>query len=340
MGAPNHRNDVEPFLFNLFSDPAILSMPKLLRFPLAKVISRYRSLKTKEIYDQIGGHSPLLKNTLAQAEALEHSLYKREVAGIVKVFVCMRYWNPLVKEVLPEIISFTPDTLVLLPLYPQFSTVTTGSFFLEWQEIAHPSLPRITTRHICCYPTEPGFIDALAENTLRTISQVRQIQRRKHLRLLLSAHSIPVRKIKTGDPYKWQCEQTALSLIERLNFSRIDWSLCYQSEIGLFEWIGPRLSDELNKAGQCKKQLIIVPITFVSEHSETLVTLDIEYRDFAKKAGITSYARVETVGIQKAFIDGLAKLVISAISTEKPFTSWSGQGPCSSCSYKSCPRTI
>jgi len=211
--------------------------------------------------------------------------------------------------------AFEPNHVVLLPLYPQFSTTTTGSSLTEWRRVAKVAGITVPTTTICCYPVLPGFIDALAAATSETLQKAKA---GVCYRLLVSAHGLPKRVIARGDPYQGQVEQTAAALVKRLGWE--DFAICYQSRVGPLEWIGPATDAEIRRAGDDGKGVVIVPVAFVSEHSETLVELDIEYAHLARKAGVADYLRVPTVGVRQEFIAGLKSLVLESIAGEEPRT--------------------
>ncbi len=309
LGGPDSPEAVEPFLRNLFRDPAILSLPGPLRKPLAWLIARRRAPVAREIYAKIGGRSPILEETEAQARALEAALSGQEV----RVFVAMRCWHPFSDETAAEVARWQPDLIVLLPLYPQFSTTTSGSSLKDWQRAARAAGITAHQSAICCYPELPGFIEALAALTRETMAKAKP---GTSYRLLLSAHGLPKRVIDRGDPYQWQIEKTVAALVERLGVT--DWSICYQSRVGPLEWIGPATDAEIRRAGAEGKGVVVVPIAFVSEHSETLVELDMEYAHLAREAGVHDYQRVPTAGVRQEFISGLAGLVLeSAAAADK-----------------------
>ncbi|SKA06415.1 ferrochelatase [Enhydrobacter aerosaccus] len=304
LGGPDSLEAVQPFLRNLFSDPAIITLPSWLRLPLAHFISKRRAPKALGIYEQIGGGSPILGQTEAQARALEEALSQgnhHEWRG----YVCMRYWHPLTDAVVKSVARFAPDRIVLLPLYPQFSTTTTASSFRAWHKVAHFKTP---TRTVESYPVEPGFIAASVELVKQGLSEVGAAPRR----VLFSAHGLPEKVIKAGDPYQRQVEQTAEAIASQLG--GVDWTVCYQSRVGPLKWIGPSTDAEIARAGADKVGVVLYPLSFVSEHSETLVELDIEYRHLADKAGVPKYVRVPTVGTHPQFIAGLANLVRAALA--------------------------
>jgi len=305
LGGPDRPEDIQPFLFNLFNDPMIIGAPAPIRWALAKVISKRRAPIAQEIYANLGGGSPLLANTRAQADALEAKLNVGN-GGTFKCYVAMRYWHPMCDAVIEEVIADAPDRIVLLPLYPQFSTTTVGSMMRVWEIAACKRRLDIPVTALCCYPTDPGFIDAIAVRLKRALDGTAADP--EGLRILFSAHGLPKKIVAGGDPYQWQVEQTAAAVMARLG-SDYDWLCCYQSRVGPLEWIGPSTDDEIARAGSDGRATVVVPIAFVSEHSETLVELDIEYRELADEAGVPEYIRVPTVDTEPSFIAGLANLV-------------------------------
>ena len=304
LGGPDSLEAVQPFLRNLFSDPAILRVPSLIRGPLARFIAGRRAPKARGIYEQIGGSSPILGQTEAQARALEAALGAAGEGHEWRGYVCMRYWHPMTEAVVRSVERFAPDRIVLLPLYPQFSTATTASSFKAWNDLARFKAP---TEVVKDYPTDPGFIAASVALVEEGLAQAGAGPRR----LLFSAHGLPERVIRAGDPYQSQVERTAKAIAESLG--GLDWSVCYQSRVGPLKWIGPSTDAEIARAGADKVAVVLYPLSFVSEHSETLVELDIEYRHLAERAGVPAYVRVPTVGTHPLFIAGLARLVRDAL---------------------------
>jgi len=309
LGGPDSPEAVEPFLRNLFSDPAIIALPGLIRLPLARFIARRRAPLARAIYGHIGGRSPILEETERQARALERALQAPDLQA--KAVIAMRCWHPFSDEAATVLKAFSPDRIVLLPLYPQFSTTTSASSLADWERAArNAGLPAPATR-ICCYPANPGFIAAAA-------AKIRAVMENPKpgigYRLLLSAHGLPKRTIAKGDPYQWQVEETARALVDRLGIKDLDWAVCYQSRVGPLEWLGPATDAEIRRGGRDGKGLIVAPIAFVSEHSETLVELDVEYGKLAREAGVPDYRRAATVGADPAFIEGLAGLVRKAVA--------------------------
>lgn len=337
LGGPDSLSAVQPFLKNLFSDPAIIGAPSPIRWLLARLISSRRAPIAREIYTQMGGRSPILPNTEAQARALE-----AELGEGYKTFICMRYWHPRAADIVKQVEAYQPDRILLLPLYPQYSTTTSGSSIKEFLDEIKTAAPRLQAQldaglpvdKICCYPIEPGFIEAQADLIRPYLIEAAKFGTP---RLLLSAHGLPEKIIAGGDPYQAQCEQTAKAIITQLNWPELDWKNTYQSRVGPLKWIGPSTEDEVEKAGHDKVPLVVVPIAFVSEHSETLVELDIEYRELALQHGVPHYGRAPTVAAHPAFIKGLANLVRGRISGD--VTHEKAEHPCSA-RWTKCPCRI
>lgn len=311
LGGPDRPEAVRPFLFNLFNDKSILRVPNPLRFFLASLISRRRAKEATKIYERIGGGSPLLPNTRAQADALKRALGQR---GLNATFhIAMRYWHPMTMETAVAVQEASPERILLVPLYPQYSTTTTASSVRVWNQAVRQIGLDVPTRLLCCYPWQPGFIAAAAQ-LIRP--HYEQASRHGHPRLLFSAHGLPERIVAGGDPYQWQCEQTVAALTEALGIADLDWVGCYQSQVGPMKWIGPSTEDEIIRAGEQGRPLVVVPIAFVSEHSETLVELDIEYRELAAKRNVPWYERVATVDTHPEFIDGLADEIMTLAASD------------------------
>ncbi len=325
LGGPDKPESVRGFLFNLFNDPAIIGSPQPIRWMLAQLISRRRAPVAREIYANIGGASPLLANTRVQARALEQVL-----GGDARVFIAMRYWHPFSHETVAEVKAFQPDHVILLPLYPQFSTTTSGSSIGDWRRAAAGVGLDAPTSAICCYPRDLGFAAEVAER-LRAVLDEKSLNSGTNgtrPRVLFSAHGLPEKIVAGGDPYQWQVEQSAQAVVETLGEQDLDWRICYQSRVGPLKWIGPSTEDEIARAGAERVPLIVVPIAFVSEHSETLVELDIEYAHLAKEKGVPSYRRVATVDDGARFIGGLAGLVRAAMDRAVPISSGEGARIC------------
>ena len=307
LGGPDAPEAIRPFLYNLFSDPAILRLPPPLRVPLAMLIAWRRAATARRIYAQLGGVSPLLENTLAQATALQAALSEN-----TRCFVAMRYWHPFAAETVRAVMEYEPDELVLLPLYPQCSTTTTASSLADWHRAAAAEGFVTPTRTIRSYPDAPGFIAAVADLVGP------YLDRDPVPRLLFSAHGLPLRIVAKGDPYPDEIARTAHAVVAALPRRRLDWQICYQSRVGPLQWLGPSVEEELHRAGRDGVAVVVAPISFVSEHSETLVELDREYRRVAQRHGVARYERVPTVGTHPDFIAALAQLVVG--ESEEPET--------------------
>jgi ferrochelatase len=326
LGGPDRLESVEPFLRNLFADPAIVALPAPIRLPLARLLARRRAPAARAIYERIGGRSPLLDLTREQAAALE-----RRLGGGARVFVCMRHWHPFAEETAAEVRAFAPDSIVLLPLYPQFSTTTSASAFAAWRRAAAGEGLSRPSRAVCCYPTEAGWIEAVAELVGRGLAEARAKLAAAgrppgSARVLFSAHGLPERIVARGDPYPWQVRRTAEAVAAALGEAAPDWVVCYQSRVGPLKWIGPSTEAEIALAAFDGVGVVVAPIAFVSEHSETLVELDMDYRDLARRLGVPCYVRVAAVGTHSRFIDGLAALVGRALAGDAGMAA--GEGPC------------
>ncbi len=261
-----------------------------------------------------------MPNTEAQARALETALSDADTQA--RCFIAMRYWHPFSIEAAQQVQEWGADEIVLLPLYPQWSTTTTSSSLRVWNEACLTIGLQQNPRIVCCYPTEDGFIRAEAAKIRTALDAARSYGKP---RLLFSAHGLPERIVRSGDPYQWQCEQTAKAIVSALNMPDLDWVNCYQSRVGRLKWIGPSTDDEIRRAGAAQTPLVVAPIAFVSEHSETLVEIEIEYRHLAEEAGVPYFARVDTVGDDPLFIGGLASLVRSARVAQVPVISGAGR---------------
>jgi len=317
LGGPDSKEAIEPFLMNFFTDKNIIRAPYPVRWCLAKMISRKRSKKEAgESYAELGDKSPLLENSTKQAKALKKAL-NADKNNQYEVFVCMRYWHPMADEIVQKVKKWGADQVVLLPLYPQFSTTTTRSSFEDWDKAVKKHDLAIPSSGICCYPWESGFIQASADNILKIYKKALKTYKGKKLpRVLFSAHGLPEKIVKAGDPYQWQCEQGAEKIAKAMGVKNLDWEICYQSRVGPLKWIGPSTEDALKKAVADEVPVVIYPHAFTQEHVETLVEIDIEYRELAEEWGIVGMEKVDTVGTHKAFIEGLSKLVQQSLKQE------------------------
>ena len=327
LGGPDSLEAVQPFLFNLFNDPGIISLPAIFRYPLAKFISKRRTPVAKAIYSEMGGKSPILEETQSQADAIEKAL--KQETDEYKCFIVMRCWNPRAISVIKNVKEFDPQQIILLPLYPQYSNATSGSSIKEWLDICKKEKLGIETKTICCYPTEKNFILAYAN----LIKDKINLNKLAETTLIFSAHGLPENKIKQGDPYQWQVENTVNHLVKKLSIKNLNYILSYQSRVGPLKWIGPSTETIIKEEAKKQKIIVVVPVAFVSEHSETLVELDIEYKKLAIENGSKDYVRVPAVTVHKDFINSLKSSILSA-SNGDLFTS---SIKCLK-KFKKCPR--
>lgn len=325
LGGPDQPSAVKPFLVNLFRDPAILRVPFFVRPFLARLIARLRVKAASANYAVLGGKSPLLELTEQQARALE---------GMVpgsRCFIAMRYWHPFSGETARAVKAWDPDEVVLLPLYPQYSTTTTGSSLTAWRtEAADAGLAKPTSA-LCCYHSDSGFLAATTTIVRRAYEEARQAAPEgSRLRVLFSAHGLPEIIVRKGDPYQFQVERTVAGVVRGLGIEGLDWAICYQSRATPQRWIGPSTEEEIARAARDKTAVLVVPIAFVSEHSETLVELDVEYGHLAEQQGLPGYFRAPTQNSDPAFIAALAELVEATLGR--------GPGLCSFVGGRTCPR--
>ncbi|HJT12913.1 MAG TPA: ferrochelatase [Dongiaceae bacterium] len=330
LGGPDSLEAVRPFLTNLFNDPAIIRVPALLRSMLAAWIAYRRAPVAREIYGRIGNRSPILRNTEAQARALEQVLGVTMRSVGAKAFIAMRYWHPMTAATVKAVKAYGPDQVILLPLYPQFSTTTTASSYQLWGKEAKRQGLSAPTRLVCCYPTEPGFVAASVELVRQGLQRAAAEAPNAKPLVVLSAHGLPKKIVDDGDPYVSQVEAGAAAIVAQLGLKPDQWVVSYQSRVGPLEWVKPATDAVILQAARDKRALVVYPIAFVSEHSETLVELDIEYRHLAEQNGAAAYVRVPAVGTHPAFIGGLANLVAGALARDGTVQSGSGQQYCAS----------
>lgn len=330
LGGPDTSKDVQPFLKNLFKDPAIIGAPLPIRWFLARLISSTRASSAKKNYAMMdaGGGSPLLAETKKQAAALTETLEALLPGDYVRCFIAMRYWHPFTQEAAQEVKAWGADEVVLMPLYPQFSTTTTGSSLKAWEKAY-----KKPSKTVCCYPFAEGLISAHVEKIMDAHKCAGEPE---NVRLLLSAHGLPEKIVRKGDPYQWQCEAMCEMIAGRLPS---DWEIvpCYQSRVGPMKWIGPATEDTVAEAAREGKNILIAPIAFVSEHIETLVELGEEYRLVAEQNGAPSYTRVEALGVHDEFISMLADEIIITLEENLPIRSCAGSRLCPA-DYKGCPH--
>ena len=313
LGGPDRLEDVRPFLYNLFSDPEIIRLPvPWLQSPLAWLISTLRFGKSQENYKKIGGGSPLRRITDEQAKALGTLLCDRGLDA--KIYVGMRYWHPFTEEAVALIKRDKIDKLVILPLYPQFSISTSGSSFrvLDRMWKADPELQKIPYTVIPSWYDHPGYLTAMSD---LIATQIDSVPNPEKAHIFFSAHGVPVSYVEeAGDPYQREIENCTKLIMERLGRSN-EYTLAYQSRVGPVEWLQPYTDEAIKElAAKGIEELVVVPISFVSEHIETLEEIDQEYREVAEEAGIHVFARVPALDSDPTFIKALGDLVQQAIS--------------------------
>ena len=313
LGGPDRLEDVRPFLYNLFSDPEIIRLPvPWLQSPLAWLISTSRAKKSQANYQQIGGGSPLRRITEEQARALQKQLSQH--GQDAEVYVGMRYWHPFTEEAVAQVKRDGIDKLVVLPLYPHFSISTSGSSFrlLEdlWQEDS--ALQKINYTVIPSWYDSPGYLEAMADLIAQKLDQLANPDQ---AHVFFSAHGVPVSYVEeVGDPYQREIEACAQLIMQRLGRPNA-YTLAYQSRVGPVEWLKPYTEDAIKELAEKGVQdLVVVPLSFVSEHIETLQEIDMEYREVAEEAGIERFSRVPALNTHPVFINDLANLVINALN--------------------------
>jgi len=314
LGGPDKIEDVRPFLYNLFADPEIIRLPfRWLQSPLAWLISTLRSKKSQENYLQIGGGSPLRRITEEQAQALEEQLRQRGQEA--SVYIGMRYWHPFTEEAISRIKRDQIEKLVILPLYPQFSISTSGSSFrlLEqlWEQ--DPVLQKIDYTVIPTWFDRPGYLEAMADLIAQELDR---FEKPEDVHVFFSAHGVPVSYVEeAGDPYQSEIEQCTALIMKTLDRPN-PYTLAYQSRVGPVEWLKPYTEDALEElAAEGVENLAVVPISFVSEHIETLQEIDMEYREVAEEAGIERFERVPALNTHPLFINELATMVTDALNS-------------------------
>lgn len=314
LGGPDSLESVEPFLNNLFSDPDIIDLPLafLFRKRLARLISKRRAPKVQEYYRRIGGKSPILKLTLRQARALEREL--RTIFD-ARVYVAMRYWHPLTGAVLESLKKHGICDVILVPLYPQYSRTTTGSSVNEWErERTKLGMNDLTVKVVHDYCDHPLYVEAIIQNAGVALRRV-PVGDRGKVHLVFSAHGTPVKLVKKGDPYQQQILRTYNAVLSAGNFG-LTTHLCYQSKVGPEKWLEPSLTATIEKlAGEKVSHVIVVPIAFVSDHSETLWEINIEVRRHAQSLGIPYYDMSPALNTNPSFIRGLADVVVKSVKS-------------------------
>jgi ferrochelatase len=307
LGGPDRLEAVEPFLYNLFCDPDILDLPLggLARRPLAKWISMRRAKKVAQAYAEIGGGSPIRELTERQAQALERNLSAHVDARVV---VAMRYWKPFTADAVRALAEYAPEEIVLLPLYPQFSFSTTGSSLKEWQR--QFSDARCPVHTIRSFHDHPRLIEAFVENIHASLAQFAEPEA---VQFVFSAHGLPVSFIARGDPYQQQVEETVQRVMQQGGWPNPH-VLCYQSKVGRQQWLEPSLEATIARLGAAGvTSVLVIPISFVSEHIETLHELNIEARENAESVGIRNFAVMPALNDSPTFITALTELVLGAL---------------------------
>ena len=307
LGGPDTLAAIEPFLYNLFCDPDIIDFPfaRLGRKPLAKLISTTRARKVQHHYATIGGGSPIRRFTERQALALEAELANRGLDA--RCFVAMRYWHPFTREAIAQLQASNCDEAVLLPLYPQYSSTTTGSSLNEWQRLFHDDMP---VRNVGPFYRHPMYLDAVVEKVEEALSRFEVASRAE---IVFSAHSIPMSIVAKGDPYQRQIEETVQLLMERGGWPNRH-RLCYQSKVGASRWLQPSLHRTLRDlAAERVREVCIVPVAFVSDHVETLGEINHEGREEALRLGITQFEMSSGLNDSPKFISALGQLVLQAL---------------------------
>lgn len=327
LGGPDSLDAVEPFLFNLFSDPDIIDFPfaRVARPALARIIASRRAQKVREHYASIGGKSPIGDLTRRQAEALERELRRNTDA---RVFVAMRYWHPLTEDVVREIDSDPPRHLVLLPLYPQYSKTTTGSSLNEWRRRYPAAGSRPTPRVITEFYSHPPYVEALVENINQGLGKFGVLDSPGYagdqwfhpspdVHLVFSAHSVPQNVIERGDPYQQQVEATVELAMRRGRWANPH-RICYQSRVGPGRWLEPSLHATIEKlAAQGAEKVLVIPVAFVTDHVETLSEIGIEARGLAGRLGIRQFEVMPALNDSPKFIQALADLVLNSLDGDR-----------------------
>ena len=336
LGGPDCPEAIKPFLLNLFRDPAILRVPPFIRPFLARVIARARVKPATENYAILGGKSPLLELTQDQAAALDAELAGTGIEA--RCFIAMRYWHPFSAEAARAVRAWNPDEVLLLPLYPQFSTTTTGSSLIDWRNAAVQAglAKKVTT--LCCWFADDGYIQATAAIVRRALDRARA-DSAAPIRVLFSAHGLPEVIVQNGDPYQYQVETTVAAVVRALGEPGLDHTVCYQSRATPQKWLDPSTEVVIEQAAHDKVAVLVVPIAFVSEHSETLVELDVEYRELAEKLGVPGYYRAPAQNSDAGFIAALAALVTASRARGPGLCSFAGDRACPA-SHTDCPMRL
>jgi|Deesub1362A_J573_1020465.scaffolds.fasta_scaffold00023_83 ferrochelatase len=296
LGGPDSISSIEPFLYNLFSDRDIIRLP--FQKPTAKLISKFRARKVRERYEKIGGKSPIVDITLRQAAAL-----KNELGRDFEVFVGMRYWHPTIEEAVESVVKTGIKDILALPLFPQYSRTTTGTCVKKLNIAIEKINPKISVKVIDRWYDHPGYLTALANSIRRGLSEFEE----KEVHVLFSAHSLPQKVIEEGDPYLSEIMATIKGVERQLD--GIKWSLGFQSQSGPIKWLGPKTEDVIKTLSEKDiKNILVVPISFVSDHLETLYDIDIKLKKYAQKLGVT-LRRTQSLNDNPEFVLALTEIV-------------------------------
>lgn len=314
LGGPDSPEAVEPFLYNIFSDPDVIQLPLgfLWQKSFARRISRARAAESRANYAKIGGRSPILEHTRSQAKALEAAL-----GPGFKCYIAMRAWHPFTEEAVDELLADGATEVIALPLYPQRSRTTTHSSVAELRRVLTKKAPLLPIKEVCCFAAVPGFLDAWAAEVRQTLEAIPEARRSK-AHVLFSAHGLPQKLIDSGDPYLDDVQASVHGVVDRLP-AGTPWSLAFQSRATRVKWLEPATEHELDRLAKAGvKDVVVVPIAFVTEHIETLFELDMLLKDPAVEAGIEGYHRVPAPGSSPQLIAALAELVQGAKKGELP----------------------
>ena len=310
LGGPDDLKSVNKFLFNLFYDRAIIDLPNPLRFIVAKLISTLRNKKAQGIYAQMGGKSPILEETQKQVDAIARNLSKL-LDYEFEIFISMRYWKPFSDQVIPKILDYAPEQIILIPLYPQFSTTTTASSIADFSKKIKLYNYKGQIKNLGCYFLNDSFIKAHTKLIKEEFAKTKN----GNYVILFSAHGLPLSIIKKGDPYQWQITQTVEKIVNELKIDQNNYQITYQSRVGPVKWLEPNTEHVITNLAKEGKDIIIVPISFVSEHSETLVELDIEYKQIADLYRI-NYYRVPALSTHEDFISCISNNIVNLLTAE------------------------
>jgi protoporphyrin/coproporphyrin ferrochelatase len=317
LGGPDSLNAVEPFLYNLFRDPDIIDFPLsfLFRKRLAKFIAKKRSPKIRSHYHHMGGKSPILDHTEAQAKALGEKLKN---SYNVKVVIAMRYWKPFTEDAVRELKKGGISDIILLPLYPHYSVSTTGSSMNEWNRVAKSEhIENWNVELVREYSTHPDYIEAFAARIHEGLNRFPQ-EKRNSVHLLFSAHGTPVKLVRRGDPYKYQIEDTVKAILRAGKYTQ-NHSLCFQSRVGPEKWLEPFTNATVERlAKEGIQNMLVIPVAFVSEHIETLFELNVEVREIAEQNGVEQFEVMPALNDHPKYIDALADLATSIINKKQP----------------------